>query len=116
MSIPYLKPTLIKSFIRAALKEDIGPGDYSSMGSVPENATRQAQLLIKDDGMIAGIEMAKYIFAQVDKKLELELFKKDGDLVEKGEIGFVIAGSAQSILSAERLVLNCLQRMSGIAT
>lgn len=116
MDAPYLQPAKIKAFIRAALKEDVGDGDHSSLGAVPPDAISRAQLLIKSDGMIAGLEMSRYIFQVVDKTLQVEYFKKDGDMVTHGEVGFHVTGNAQKILMAERLVLNCMQRMSGIAT
>ena len=116
MDATYLTPSSIRAFIKSALKEDVGDGDHSSLGSVPNSAESKAHLLIKDDGIIAGIEMSKYIFEIVDKNLAVEYFVKDGDSVVSGDIGFVVSGNAQSILKAERLVLNCLQRMSGIAT
>lgn len=116
MELPYLTSKNINAFIKAALAEDIGDGDHSSLGSIPEDAKSRAHLIIKSDGMIAGLELAKKIFHYVDKQLELEFLKKDGDLVESGEIGFNVYGSSRSILSTERLVLNCLQRMSAIAT
>lgn len=116
MELPYLTSKNINAFIKAALAEDIGDGDHSSLGSIPEDAKSRAHLIIKSDGMIAGLELAEKIFHYVDKQLELEFLKKDGDLVESGEIGFNVYGSSRSILSTERLVLNCLQRMSAIAT
>jgi len=106
----------IRRFIQLALQEDIGEGDHSSMACVPEQAQRKAQLLIKEDGILAGVELALHIFKEVDPNLAVELFVKDGDQVEKGAVGLIVSGSARSILSAERLVLNCMQRMSGIAT
>lgn len=116
MNPPYLTPENIDAFIEAALAEDIGNGDHSSLGSIPEKATNRAHLLIKSDGMIAGLELAVMIFHKVDDNLDIELFKNDGDLVESGEVGLNVFGSSRSILSAERLVLNCLQRMSAVAT
>jgi len=116
MDAPYLQPQKIKAFIRAALKEDVGDGDHSSLGAVPVDAHNRAQLLIKGDGIIAGLEMSRYIFDIVDKRLKVEYFKKDGDRVSYGDVGFIVSGNAQKILMAERLGLNCLQRMSGIAT
>ncbi len=116
MDLPYLTTKNINAFIKGALAEDIGDGDHSSLGSIPEDATSQAHLIIKDDGMIAGLELAEKIFHYVDADLKLDFIKKDGDLVESGEVGFNITGSSRSILSSERLVLNCLQRMSAIAT
>jgi nicotinate-nucleotide pyrophosphorylase (carboxylating) len=116
MDATYLNPSKIRAFIKAALKEDVGDGDHSSLGAVPATTESKAHLLIKDDGILAGIEMSKYIFEVVDKNLVVEYFKKDGDQVSHGDIGFHVYGNTQSILKAERLVLNCLQRMSGIAT
>jgi len=112
----YLTDQAIHDFIQCALSEDIGDGDHSTLGAVPANKISKAKLLIKDDGIIAGVEVAEKIFKEVDPALELTLYKKDGDHIQKGEIAFVVEGSARSILSAERLVLNCMQRMSGIAT
>ncbi|MEP1034000.1 carboxylating nicotinate-nucleotide diphosphorylase [Ekhidna sp.] len=116
MNLPYLTNKNINSFIKAALAEDIGDGDHSSLGSIPKDATSEAHLIIKDDGIIAGLELAAKIFEHVDPSLIIDFNKKDGDLIEHGEIGFSVKGSSRSILSAERLVLNCLQRMSAIAT
>jgi nicotinate-nucleotide pyrophosphorylase (carboxylating) len=91
-------------------------GDHSSLGSIPKGSQGQAQLIIKEDGIIAGLEMAKMIFKQYDPSLEVELLLQDGDKVSSGQIGFKVKGLATSILTTERLVLNCMQRMSGIAT
>lgn len=112
----YLTPEAIHSFVDSALVEDIGDGDHSSLGSIPENRQTSARLLIKADGILAGVELAQMIFSQVDPSLRVEIFKKDGERVNKGEVAFIVHGSARSILSSERLVLNCMQRMSGIAT
>ncbi len=112
----YLTHAAIREFISCALAEDIGEGDHSSLGAVPSNKISKARLLIKDDGIIAGIELAEKIFREVNPALRVTLFKHDGEVVKKGEIAFSVEGPAQSILSAERLVLNCMQRMSGIAT
>lgn len=116
MKPAYLTPEALQNFIKSALLEDIGPGDYSSLGSIPEGITGKAQLLIKDNGILAGVEMAGEIFKAVDPNLEVEFFKKDGDEVKFGDVGLIVSGPSASILSAERLVLNCMQRMSGIAT
>lgn len=116
MKPAYLTPEALQNFIKSALLEDIGPGDYSSLGSIPEGRTGKAQLLIKDNGILAGVEMAGEIFKAVDPNLEVEFFKKDGDEVKFGDVGLIVSGPSASILSAERLVLNCMQRMSGIAT
>ena len=106
----------MNEFIRLALAEDIGDGDHSSMSTIPEQAQKRARLIVKDDGIIAGIELAVNIFNHYDKNMQVELRLKDGDKVKKGDIAFYVTGSARSILSCERLVLNCMQRMSGIAT
>lgn len=112
----YLTPEAIKQFIRQALAEDLGEGDHSTLGAVPANQVRTANLLVKDNGILAGVEMAESIFYEVDSHLTITRFKNDGDPIEKGEIAFTVTGNSQSILMAERLVLNCMQRMSGIAT
>jgi nicotinate-nucleotide pyrophosphorylase (carboxylating) len=112
----YLTDEAIQSFIAAALAEDIGEGDHSSLGAIPKETQSKARLLIKDDGIIAGLELSEKIFRQVDTTLQPTYFKKDGEPIKKGEVAFEVAGVAQSILAAERLVLNCMQRMSGIAT
>jgi nicotinate-nucleotide pyrophosphorylase (carboxylating) len=116
MKPTYLTDEAISTFIAAAFAEDIGPGDYSSLSSIPKGKTGQAKLLIKDDGIIAGVELAEKIFKTFDPMLEIELLVKDGDKVKYGDIGLIVKGSSTSILSSERLVLNCMQRMSGIAT
>lgn len=116
MKKAYLSKESINQFISQALTEDVGDGDHSSLGSIKAGKKGEAQLLIKDDGVLAGIELSKHIFNNVDSSLELEYFKKDGDLVHKGEVGMKVKGEMRSILKAERLVLNCMQRMSGIAT
>ena len=106
----------LKNFIKNALKEDVGDGDHTSLASVPSSATSKAHLLIKDAGVIAGIELAKMIFNEVDSSLEIEQFLNDGDRVKFGDISFIVKGKAISILTGERLVLNCMQHMSAIAT
>jgi nicotinate-nucleotide pyrophosphorylase (carboxylating) len=108
--------TVVQEIIANALREDIGDGDHSTLACVPENATGKAQLLIKDNGVLAGVELAVKIFKQFDPSLKVTLFKKDGDVVTNGEIAFTVEGSSRSILTTERLVLNFMQRMSGIAT
>lgn len=112
----YLSDEALKSFIASALAEDIGEGDHSALGSIPPDAISRAQLLIKSDGILAGVELAQRIFHQYDPTLEVKVLKQDGEQVKKGDIGFFVSGTARSILSTERLVLNCMQRMSGIAT
>jgi nicotinate-nucleotide pyrophosphorylase (carboxylating) len=112
----YLTKQAINAFIKAALKEDIGSGDHSNLASISSSAKSKAQLIIKEEGVIAGLEMASKIFNAVDPTITIEYNLNDGDDVKNGDIGFIVEGSARSILSAERLVLNCMQRMSGIAT
>ncbi|MBL1280562.1 MAG: carboxylating nicotinate-nucleotide diphosphorylase [Fluviicola sp.] len=107
---------MIDEIIQNALHEDIGDGDHSSLSCVPENATGVAKLLVKDEGIIAGVELAERIFKTFDPKLELDVFIKDGEKVKFGDVAFEVKGSSRSILSTERLVLNFMQRMSGIAT
>lgn len=116
MHPPYLTDEAINDFIDAALREDVGEGDHSSLATIPINTIGKGMLFVKDDGIIAGLEMAQRIFHRVNPALHLEFFKRDGDSIYKGEIAFEVTGSAQAILTAERLVLNCMQRMSGIAT
>ena len=106
----------LKKFITNALIEDIGDGDHSSLASIPKDATNKAHLLVKDSGIIAGIELAKMIFNQVDSSLKVTQLLNDGDKVKVGDIAFVTEGNSIAILTAERLVLNCMQHMSGIAT
>jgi nicotinate-nucleotide pyrophosphorylase (carboxylating) len=116
MRPPYLTDVAIQEFISSALAEDIGEGDHSSLGAIPSGKVNTARLLIKDDGIIAGLELAEKIFTKVNPALRITFFKQDGEAVKKGEVAFTVTGPSQSILSAERLVLNCMQRMSGIAT
>ncbi len=106
----------LQKFIKSALLEDVGTGDHSTLAALPANAQGAAHLLIKEDGIIAGLELAKMIFEHFDHQLEVELLLKDGDKVKAGDIGLKVIGSAASILTTERLVLNCMQRMSAIAT
>jgi nicotinate-nucleotide pyrophosphorylase (carboxylating) len=107
---------MILELIDNALREDIGDGDHSTLSCVPESAKGQAHLLIKEDGILAGIELAEIIFKRFDPTLQIEIFLQDGAAVKVGEIAFIVSGSSRSILTTERLVLNCMQRMSGIAT
>lgn len=106
----------LKEFIALALQEDIGNGDHTTLACIPENTKQKAKLLVKEQGIIAGVELAKNIFNQFDDTLQFEENIPDGTPVHKGEIVFTLTGKARSILTTERLVLNCMQRMSGIAT
>ncbi|WPU95945.1 carboxylating nicotinate-nucleotide diphosphorylase [Mucilaginibacter sabulilitoris] len=107
---------LIHHFIVEALKEDVGDGDHTSLSTIPAGTTGKAKLLVKDEGILAGVELAAEIFNVVNAGLKLNVFLNDGAVVKPKDIAFEVEGSAQSILIAERLVLNCMQRMSGIAT
>jgi len=107
---------MLDTIIINALKEDIGQGDHSALSCIPENAIGEARLLVKDNGILAGVEVAKRICELIQPSLEFYGSIEDGTPVQKGEIAFVLKGSARSILGAERLILNCMQRMSGIAT
>jgi len=106
----------IDIIIANAIREDIGDGDHSSLACIPEEATGTAKLLVKDEGIIAGVEFAKQVFDYVDPGLEIDVKIKDGSQVKYGDICFYVTGSSQSILKSERLVLNAMQRMSAIAT
>jgi len=106
----------IEIIITNALREDIGDGDHSSLACIPTSALGKAKLLVKDNGIIAGVEFAKHVFAKVDESLKVETLVEDGTPVKRGDIVFYVEGSSQSILKAERLVLNAMQRMSAIAT
>jgi nicotinate-nucleotide pyrophosphorylase (carboxylating) len=106
----------LNEFIQAALAEDVGSGDHTSMACINTNVESSAKLLIKEDGIIAGIEIAREIFKQVDDNLVFKQIINDGQQVKKGDIAFYVSGSPISILTAERVVLNIMQRMSGIAT
>ena len=116
MGLTYLTDQAIHDFIQLALAEDLGEGDHSTLGAVPASKKGKARLLVKDEGIIAGLTIAGKIFHQMDPTLNITFFKKEGEPIQKGEVAFIVEGCAQSILSAERLVLNCMQRMSGIAT
>lgn len=107
---------LVDLFIKNAIAEDVGDGDHTSLSTIPAGTQGKAQLIVKEDGILAGVELALEIFRQIDPALQVEVFLKDGDAVKVGDIAFVVAGSTHAILLAERLVLNCMQRMSGIAT
>jgi nicotinate-nucleotide pyrophosphorylase (carboxylating) len=106
----------LQILISNAIREDVGDGDHSSLACIPVSAQGRAKLLVKDEGIIAGVEFAKMIFNFVDPKLQVETFIEDGTTVKSGDIVFHVSGSSQSILKAERLVLNSMQRMSAIAT
>jgi nicotinate-nucleotide pyrophosphorylase (carboxylating) len=102
--------------IKNAIREDIGDGDHTSLSCIPADALGKAKLLVKDGGIIAGVEFAKQVFKYVDAELHVETFINDGERVKYGDIVFHVSGKSQSILMAERLVLNAMQRMSAIAS
>ena len=106
----------IELIIANAIREDVGDGDHSSLSCIPATAQGKAKLLVKDDGIIAGVAFAKQVFAYVDPKMKVETIIEDGSKVKYGDIVFFVTGASQSILKAERLVLNAMQRMSAIAT
>jgi nicotinate-nucleotide pyrophosphorylase (carboxylating) len=107
---------LVEEIIERALLEDIGDGDHSSLACVPESASGKATLYVKDDGILAGVDLAVRIFRKYDPSLEVDVRIIDGTPVKKGDIAFTVTGASRSILATERLVLNFMQRMSGIAT
>lgn len=106
----------LQILIKNAIREDVGPGDYSSLACIPASAEGKAKLLVKEDGIIAGVAFAKMVFNYVDPNLQVETFIEDGTPVKKGAVVFHVWGSSQSILKSERVVLNAMQRMSAIAT
>jgi len=108
--------TLIDEFIDIAIREDIGDGDHSSQSCIPKNAQGKMHLLVKENGVLAGVEIGKQIFKKVDAKIEVETLLEDGAKVTEGELVLKVNGNVWSLLQAERLVLNVMQRMSGIAT
>lgn len=113
---PYATDKALKEFIKSALEEDIRDGDHSTLSTIPEDLVQSAKLLVKQDCILAGVELAEIIFKTFDKNMKIEFFMKDGDTAKVGDVAFLVTGKARSILQTERLVLNCMQRMSGIAT
>jgi nicotinate-nucleotide pyrophosphorylase (carboxylating) len=105
-----------QEFIEAALLEDVGAGDYSTLASIPASAKGKAVLKVKENGIIAGVDLAKEIFEYLEPSVAFTFYKKDGDKVTIGELAFEVSASVHTILKAERLALNCMQRMSGIAS
>jgi len=111
-----MEGSVLREFILRGLAEDIGDGDHSSLACIPTEATGNAKLIIKEKGVLAGIRVATEIFSAIDNNLNIRVLIKDGTEVNPGDIAFFISGRQQSILKAERLTLNIMQRMSGIAT
>lgn len=112
----YVTDQLLDDFINRALAEDLGDGDHSTLASIPAEAEKSAYLLMKESGVIAGMELASLIFHKLDPKVEIIALANDGDSVQKGDVVMRMRGKVRAILSGERLLLNCMQRMSGIAT
>ncbi|CAI8156197.1 MAG: Nicotinate-nucleotide pyrophosphorylase [carboxylating] [Formosa sp. Hel3_A1_48] len=106
----------IEIIIANAVREDVGPGDHSSLACIPENAFGKAKLLVKDKGVLAGVEFARLVFKYIDPRLRMTVLMQDGTTVKFGDVAFEVQGPQQSILKAERIVLNAMQRMSAIAT
>lgn len=106
----------IEFIIANAVREDVGPGDHSSLACIPENAFGKAKLLVKDKGVLAGVEFARLVFKYIDPRLRMTVLMQDGTTVKFGDVAFEVQGPQQSILKAERIVLNAMQRMSAIAT
>lgn len=116
MQQPNISSQQLNDFIAAALREDVGNGDHSARSCIPETAMGSARLLVKDTGVLAGVALAEAIFAYINPQFEVELVLTDGAKVQKGDVAFWVTGPIRDLLTAERLVLNCMQRMSGIAT
>lgn len=114
MKPAYITSHFLEHFVDSALSEDVGEGDHSSLASIPPDAENAARLLVKDTGTIAGVELAQYIFERAN--LQMEVFLQDGARIKRGDVAFIVSGSSRTLLTLERLVLNCMQRMSGIAT
>ncbi len=106
----------IEALISLALEEDIADGDHTALSCIPESAKGRAKLLVKDEGILAGMTIAKMVFEQVDPSLQFNAFLNDGQAIKPGDVAFEISGSSRSILMGERLALNYMQRMSGIAS
>ncbi|MEZ4799799.1 MAG: carboxylating nicotinate-nucleotide diphosphorylase [Flavobacteriales bacterium] len=106
----------LDEFLKYAIAEDVGDGDHTSLSTIPSDAKGRARLLVKDQGIIAGIDIAKRVFELIDSEIKFEQVLNDGDQVKFGDVAFYVEGRSQSIVTAERLALNIMQRMSGIAT
>ncbi|MDO5447635.1 MAG: carboxylating nicotinate-nucleotide diphosphorylase [Prevotellaceae bacterium] len=107
---------LNEKLIELSFSEDIGDGDHTTLCCIPDDAMGKSQLIIKEDGVLAGVRIAKEVFAHFDPELKMEVFIEDGAQVKKGDVAFVVTGKVRSLLQTERLMLNIMQRMSGIAT
>jgi nicotinate-nucleotide pyrophosphorylase (carboxylating) len=107
---------MVDAYLLQFLQEDIGDGDYSTLACVPANASASAKLLVKENGLLAGLEVVKRLYSLYDENITLRCFKNDGDPIKVGDVAFIVSGASQTILTTERTVLNILQRMSAIAT
>lgn len=112
----YITPAFLNNFIKNAFAEDVGDGDHSTLAAIPKEAQSRAVLKVKDQGVLAGLELALEIFTYYDSNLKVSVSMTDGMAIKPGDVAFSVEGSSRSILTCERLVLNCMQRMSGIAT
>ena len=112
----YTVEELNEQLIELSFSEDIGDGDHTTLCCIPESATGKSRLLIKEEGVLAGVRMAREVFRKFDPTLEMEVVREDGAWVKPGDVAFVVSGKTQSLLQTERLMLNIMQRMSGIAT
>ncbi len=106
----------VEELIELAIREDIGDGDHTSLATIPEDARGRMKLLVKQDGIIAGIEVAVEVFRRLDPTIEIEILVADGDRVKVGDVAFYVEGRIRTLLQSERIVLNIMQRMSGVAT
>ena len=116
MMDPIITERLIDDLIRLSFAEDIGDGDHTTLSSIPADAIGKQKLIVKEEGILAGVEIARRVFAAFDPELQMEVFINDGAHVKPGDIAFIVTGKEQSLLQTERLMLNIMQRMSGIAT
>ncbi len=107
---------MVDAYLLQFLQEDIGDGDYSTLACVPTNASASAKLLVKENGVLAGLDVVKRLYSLYDENITLRCFKNDGDPIKVGDVAFIVSGASQTILTTERTVLNILQRMSAIAT
>lgn len=112
----YLTEKNLNHFIDSALQEDVGDGDHTTLSTIPSTAQGKAKLIVKEEGILAGVDLAQRIFNRIQADVSLEIYKRDGDSVKPGEIAFTVTGKIHTILTGERLVLNCMQRMSAIAS
>lgn len=111
-----LTPAVLRDFVETALQEDVGPGDYTTLACIPPQVTGQSTLWVKEKGVLAGLDVAEAVFRFIEPEIRFDRLMKDGDSMQVGDQAFTVAGKVHTLLTGERLALNCLQRMSGIAT